>query len=194
MKLVVQMLITLTVIGVISGALLSEVNSWAAPKIEANRKAETERAIFIVQSDATKYKKIENIDFELYEVFDNNNNSLGYALPYEGNGFQGKIRLIVGIKKDLQNMIGLEVLEQVETPGLGTKVTESSFTNQFRDLLVNNDIALIKGVEPTNPNEIQAVTGATISSKAVVRIINEGIKKLKSFDSSQSGNSIEDKQ
>lgn len=194
MKLVIHMLAALTVIGVISGALLSEVNSWAAPKIEANRKAETEKAIFIVQSEATQYKKIENTDLELYEVFDSKNNSLGYALPYEGNGFQGKIRLIVGINKDLKNMVGLKVLEQVETPGLGTKVTESAFTNQFNDLLVDPEIAWVKGIQPSNPNEIQAITGATISSKAVVRIINEGIQKLEDFNSTLSKKVEEDKQ
>ena len=118
-------------------------------KLRLIRKAETERAIFVVQADANKYKKIENIDFELYEVFNDNNNSLGYALPYEGNGFQGKIRLIVGINKDLTNLYGLEVLEQVETPGLGTKVTETSFTNQFKNLLVTPEIISVKGVTTT---------------------------------------------
>ena len=183
MKLVIHMLVTLTIIGVVSGALLSEINSWAAPKIEANRKAETERAIFVVQSDATKYEKVESVDFELYEVFDDNKNSLGYALPYEGNGFQGKIRLIVGVDKDLTNILGLEVLEQVETPGLGTKVTETPFTDQFINLLVKPQIDWVKGVEPSNPNEIQAITGATISSKAIVNIINNGVQRLRENES-----------
>jgi electron transport complex protein RnfG len=179
MKLVIHMLLTLTIIGVISGGVLSGINSWAEPKIIANRKAETERAIFVVQNEATNYKKVENVNFELYEVFDDSSNSLGYALPYEGNGFQGKIRLIVGINKEADKVLGLEVLEQVETPGLGTKVTETPFTNQFKDLVVTPEIKSVKGVEAQNPNEVQAITGATISSKAIVRIVNEGIKKLK---------------
>ena len=75
--------------------------------------------------------------------------------------------------------MGLEVLEQVETPGLGTKVTEEPFTSQFVNLNVNPEITWVKGIKPQNPNEIQAITGATISSKAIVRIINEGVKKLR---------------
>lgn len=180
MKLVIHMLATLTLIGVVSGALLSSLNGWAAPKIEANRKAETERAIFVVQKEATKYEKIESVDFELYEVFDDSSNSLGYAMPYEGNGFQGKIRLIVGLNKNLKNILGLEVLEQVETPGLGTKVVEKPFTDQFIQLILEPEVTWVKGVEPSNPNEIQAITGATISSKAIVDIINAGVKRLKS--------------
>ena len=182
MKLVIHMLVTLTIIGVISGGVLSEINSWAEPKIIANRKAETERAIFVVQNEATNYKKIEDLKFELYEVFDDSSNSLGYALPIEGNGFQGKIRLIVGVNKDFSSLYGLEVLEQVETPGLGTKVTETPFTDQFRNLIVTPEIKSVKGVKPQNPNEVQAITGATISSKAVIRIINEGIKRLKQIE------------
>ena len=182
MKLVIHMLATLTLIGIISGALLSELNGWAAPKIEANRKAETERAIFVVQSDATNYEKVENVEFELYEVFDDKKKSLGFAMPYEGNGFQGNIRLIVGIDRELTNLLGLEVLEQVETPGLGTKVTEEPFTKQFVNIKVEPEISWVKGIEPSNSNEIQAITGATISSKAIVRIINEGVKKLRSAD------------
>ena len=179
MKLVIHMLVTLTIIGIISGALLSGINGWAAPKIEANRKAETERAIFVVQSEATQYEKVD-ADFELYEVFDDNQNSLGFALPYEGNGFQGNIRLIVGVNKELTNILGLEVLEQVETPGLGTKIVEKPFTDQFINILVQPQIDWVKGAEPSNPNEIQAITGATISSKAIVNIINAGIARLNS--------------
>lgn len=179
MKLVIHMLVTLTIIGVISGGVLSGINSWAEPKIIANRKAETERAIFIVQKEATNYKKVEGVKFELYEVFDDSSKSLGYALPYEGNGFQGKVRLIVGVNKVVDKLVGLKVLEQVETPGLGTKVTEAPFTDQFKNLSAVPEIKPVKGVEPQNPNEVQAITGATISSKAIVRIVNEGIQKLK---------------
>ncbi len=181
MNTVVKMIITLSVIGIISGAFLSQIAGWAAPKIEMHRKADTEKAIFLVQPDAVSYKTVSETGFECYEVFSDSAkmNSVGYALPYEGNGFQGKIRLMVGIDKGLNNMTGLQVLEQVETPGLGTKVTEEDFTKQFVNLSTSPQIDWVKGEQPDSPNEIQAVTGATISSKAVVFIINDGIKKLR---------------
>ena len=184
MKLILHMLVTLTIIGIISGGLLSEVSEWAAPKIEAHRKAETERAIFLVQPDAKSQKKIETVDFEVYRVFDENNDPIGYALPYEGNGFQGKIRLMVGIKNNLKELVGMQVLEQTETPGLGTKVTEDPFTNQFVKLIAEPDVAWVKGAPPTNSNEIQTITGATISSKAIVNIVNGGLQKLREVEES----------
>ncbi|WKZ68893.1 MAG: FMN-binding protein [Melioribacteraceae bacterium] len=182
MKTVIKMLITLSLIGVVSGGLLSEISKWAEPKIEMHRKAATEQAIFLVQPDAKSYNKIENLDFELYEVLDENNNRIGFALPYEGNGFQGKIRLMFGIKSDLKELVGLEVLEQVETPGLGTKITEEPFTSQFVNLIAEPKIEWVKGVAPSSDNEIQAITGATISSKALVEIINAGLTKLRSVE------------
>lgn len=182
MKTVTRMLITLSIIGVVSGALLSQISGWAAPKIEMHRKAATEKAIYLVQPEAKNYQKVESVDFELYKVFDENENTIGYALPYEGNGFQGVIRLMVGVKADLNQLVGLEVLEQVETPGLGTKIVEDDFTGMFEELSAEPKVNWVKGAAPDDPNEIQAITGATISSVAVVDIINKGLEKLRSAE------------
>jgi electron transport complex protein RnfG len=179
MNKVMQMLLVLTGIGIIAGGLLAMVDGWADPLIAANKKAETEAAIFRVQSEGKSYEALANAEFEVYKVKNENAEELGYALVYEGNGFQGKIRLICGLSKDLEKILALEILEQVETPGLGTKVTETPFTDQFKQLKTSPNINWVKGVPPSEPNEIQAITGATISSKAVVTIINSGIEKMK---------------
>lgn len=179
MKNVIQMLIVLTTIGIISGVSLSEIAMWANPKIAINRAKETEQAIYRVQPNAKSFKKVEEIDLELYQVFDANNSPIGYAFPYEGNGFQGKIRLIVGLNDSLTIISRVEILEQVETPGLGTKITEEPFLNQFANLITSPQIDWIKGTPPAKPNQIQTITAATISSKAVVDILNNGITKLR---------------
>jgi electron transport complex protein RnfG len=182
MNTIIKMLITLSIIGIISGAFLSQIAGWAAPKIEMHRKAATEEAIFLVQPDAKKYEKL-NTDFECYQVFDDSSNSIGYALPYEGNGFQGKIRLMVGVTDDMNNLTGMQVLEQLETPGLGTLIIEEPFTKQFQGLLASPQVDWVKGVPPSKDNEIQTITGATISAKAVVFIINDGLSRLRDAQS-----------
>ncbi|MBX2974797.1 MAG: FMN-binding protein [Ignavibacteriaceae bacterium] len=174
-----KMLITLGFIGIVAGGSLSFVNNWATPLIAANQKAETERAIFLVQPEAKSYERIDNLPFEAYKVFDENKTFVGYSLPYEGNGFQGKIRLMVGLSTDLNNIIAMEVLDQIETPGLGTKILEEPFKDQFKNLNSSSPIEWVKGSPPSKDNEIQAITGATISSKAIVAIINNGIEGLK---------------
>lgn len=179
MKPIVHIIATLTIIGIIAGGSLSLVNNWAAPKIAINQKAETERAIFLVHLDGKRYEAIKNAGFEAYKVFDESDSSLGYSLVYSGNGFQGKIKLMIGLSDDLSKLTSIEVLEQSETPGLGTKILEPPYEDQYNDLIPGTAIKLVKGVEPSSPNEVQAITGATISSRAVVTIVNEGISKLR---------------
>ncbi|MBZ0198958.1 MAG: FMN-binding protein [Ignavibacteriaceae bacterium] len=179
MNTVVKMILTLSSIGVISGGLLSRVNNWASPLIAANLKAQTEEAIFNVQPAAKTYELVKASGVEVYKVFGDDKIPLGYSLVYSGNGFQGKIRLMVGLSPDLEKITALEILEQIETPGLGTKVTEDHFRNQFKKLETSPMIILVKGVEPSKPNEIQAITGATISSKSVVAIVDDGISIMR---------------
>jgi len=178
MKNVIHMILTLSIIGVIAGGLLAGVSEWATPLIEANKKAETEKAIFVVQPEGKSYEKL-SADFEVYKVFDEAKNALGYSLVYEGNGFQGKIRLMVGLTDDLSKITSMEVLEQSETPGLGTKVTEDPYKGQYKNLVTSPQIEWVKGTPPSKPNEIQAITGATISSKSVVAIVNAGIVRMR---------------
>ena len=104
MNKVVQMLLVLTGIGIISGGLLAMVDGWADPLIAANKKAETEAAIFRVQSEGKSYEALNNAGFEVYKVKNEKAEEVGYALVYEGNGFQGKIRLICGLSADLEKI------------------------------------------------------------------------------------------
>jgi len=181
MKKIVHIILTLTIIGIITGAILARVDNWSKPLIDANQKAETERAIFLVNPSGKSYEEIKNIDCEVYKVFDSNNNFIAYSFVYNGNGFQGNIKMMIGVKPDLNNITAIEILEQSETPGLGTKVTEEPYKNQFKDLVTIPEIIWVKGKAPSEPNQIQAITGATISSKSVVAIVNNGIAKLRNL-------------
>ena len=149
---------------------------------QLNQKAETERAIYLVHLDGKRYEEIKNAGFEVYKVFNQADSSVGYSLVYSGNGFQGKIKLMIGLTEDLNKITSIEVLEQSETPGLGTKILEPPYKDQYKGLTPTPAIKLVKGVEPSNPNEVQSITGATISSRAVVAIVNEGIAKLRAVE------------
>ncbi len=175
MKTIISMLLTLSLIGIVAGGGLAKVSAWADPLIAANKKAETERAIFLVNPAGKSYETVPNLKFTIYSVFDEAKQQIGYSLPWEGNGFQGKIGVMIGLSTDLSTITSIEILEQTETPGLGTKVTEDPFRKQFDKLVADPDVAWVKGAPPTKPNEIQTITGATISSKAIVAIVNDGL-------------------
>jgi len=178
-KKAIHIISVLTVVGLISGASLVCVYRYAKPLIAENQRKETRDAIFKVFPEAHAYEKIEKVDEEIFLVKDEKANKLGYAFIAEGNGYQGKIKLMAGIKSDLISLSGIEILESQETPGLGQEITGAPFKKQFIDLKTLPLISYIKGKKPDKENEIQAITGATISSKSVVAILNEKINKIR---------------
>ncbi len=179
MKQVLVMVLTLGTVAIISGGILSRVNAWAQSLITANLDATTEQAVFMVQPAGERYEKVEGVDFTVYRVFDSDDRFVGYAMVYEGTGYQGTIRLMAGLNEDLSQIVAIEVLEDSETPGLGALINEEKFKDQFKGLVTSPAITWVKGAAPSMPNEVQAITGATISSRAVVDIINEGVAELR---------------
>ena len=82
------------------------------------------------------------------------------------------------VDEGVSELLGIEVIESSETPGLGAKINEDSFKGQFRGLGILAPIQYTKG-DVVAKNQIKAITGATISSKAVVNIINKRIDELR---------------
>ena len=94
----------------------------------------------------------------------------GYVLISTGPGLWGKIVATVGIGADLQTLTGLEFIEQQETPGLGARISEPWFISQFAGK--RGPFRTVPEGEQAGEQEFQAVTGATITSNAVLRIVN----------------------
>ena len=179
MRNTVRIISVLTVVGLISGAALAFMYNYASPLIAKNQKNEMEKAIFKLFPDAKKYDKIAMGENIVFKVTGKDGKTLGYAFIAEGNGYQGPIKIMAGIKPDLATLEGIEILESQETPGLGQEITGDDFRAQFDGLKTSPEITYVKNKKPESPNEIQAITGATISSKAVCAILNEQIKTIK---------------
>lgn len=178
-KLTLKMLAALTMVGLFSGGSLSLVYRATMPAIERHRLEDLKKAIFLVLPGAAEYKEESKDKKTLYEGFDEQGNSVGYAFKCSGNGFQGKIEMMVGVDKTFSNLKGMVVLYQIETPGLGNKIAFDDFQDQFKGLSALPEIEYIKNVKPQKPNQIQAITAATISSVAVVKIINRSLPEIK---------------
>ncbi len=113
-------------------------------------------------------------DNTLYAGYGKANRFIGYAIPGEGPGFQDTIKLLYGYLPDQRRIVGMAILDSRETPGLGDKIyKDAEFVANFDHLSVDPQIVTMKKGTKSAPNEIDAITGATISSKAVVRIINQ---------------------
>lgn len=106
----------------------------------------------------------------------------GYCINLQPSGYIGKINMIVGINPDL-SFSGIKIISMSETPGLGAKTGEEAFYGQFSKGKKGN-LSVVKNSSSPAENEINAVSGATISSKAVtdgancaLEIATEIIKK-----------------
>ncbi len=175
---VLKMLVVLTTIGLVSGGSLAGVYKASAPLIEKHRLEELKKSIFDVLPEAKSYKELEKDGLKVYQGLDENDNSVGIAFEAGGNGYQGKIDIMVGIDNQFEKLKGMKVLYHIETPGLGNKIEFDDFRNQFKGLSVRPQIEYVKNKKPQKPNEIQAITAATISSVAIVKMLNKEIKKI----------------
>jgi electron transport complex protein RnfG len=176
-----KMIIVLTAVGVISGGTLAMVYKGAEPKIEQQRIKTLKAAIFTVLPQAKSYRTEKKDGLVLYRGFDAKGNPVGIAFKVEGPGFQATVKLMIGLDNRLEKLLGMQVLESVETPGLGGKITTKKFRYQFKGLAIKPRITYVKNrnpATPKKPGQIDAISGATISSKAVVDMINKGIVKV----------------
>jgi electron transport complex protein RnfG len=101
---------------------------------------------------------------------------IGVAVTGEEPGFQELMSLMIGFEPDSGTLLGFRVLDQKETPGLGDKIEkDSTFVAQFGGRVA--PLRGIKGRPGADRAEVQTITGATISSRAVIRIINNALAK-----------------
>lgn len=179
------------------GAALAGIQLTLAPKIEANKLNETLERVPELIFGAGKPPgtaadsgplEIQPRTFEAgtgalkktYSVFEarTDGQTDGWVAKASGQGYADKIELLVGVDAAARNITGLFILDQKETPGLGNKIMEPVWRNQFIWKSTSRPLTAVK-TKPSADNEIQAITGATISSKSVCDIVNQTLTNLR---------------
>ena len=181
MSKTVQMVLVLAVIGLACGGSLGAMHLWTRVRIEANIKAEFEDKVGNLFPEASIEERQLPDETKLYTAKGADGQVVGYAFVAEGMGYQDVITLVVGVTPDLTKMVGLEVMSTKETPGLGKRIEEPEFRGQFADdpkRDISGPLKLVKG-EASAADEVSAVTGATVSSTAVVDILNKRIAEIR---------------
>jgi H+/Na+-translocating ferredoxin:NAD+ oxidoreductase subunit G len=189
-----KLILALGIAGLFSGIILVGTYVYTAPIIKANKEAAMQKAIFKVLPGCTSYtililkdgkliekvaeadnkKEVDKDELLIYAGYNENKALIGFAIPGSEPGFQDIIGAIFGYDGARKVIIGFEVLESKETPGLGDKIfKDAEFQTNFTALVVAPEIISVKNGQKQNPNEVEAITGATISSKAVVRLLNK---------------------
>jgi len=170
--------LTIALFAAISGLLLSLVNGYTAPLIKQQKITQELQSQKEVLPAATTFKEINVNGFGYLEGKDQNNNNVGYVIKALGNGYSSTIQTIVGLDNDFK-IIGMKIISQQETPGLGTRVTEIKKDDKkpwFQKQFLNKTLGRLNLTKENG--DIVAITGATISSKAVVNSVRIKIKNL----------------
>jgi electron transport complex protein RnfG len=188
---------TLAAAGGMAGLAIVFVFQWAQPRIEAHRAAVLRAAIQEVLGGPESYRTIWVRDGTLtaelpagvdstaldrvYLGRDAEGTPVGFAIAGALPGYQDFIRLLFGYDAEEGRVIGMKVLESKETPGLGDKIEKDTvWLAEF-----DGAVPLLVGVKPEratgDEHEVDMISGATISSRTVINIINQRLEELQSL-------------
>jgi Na+-transporting NADH:ubiquinone oxidoreductase subunit C len=119
----------------------------------------------------------------VYRGLDKEGEPVGFAFPISGDGFWGRINGLLALDPDLDTIRGIVFTSHNETPGLGARIEEPWFRDQFRGIKLSNaptdgTYVRISSGDASGANTVDAITGATMTSNAVQRIVNTDIQKI----------------
>lgn len=189
--------IFMLIVSAVFTSLLAGADMLFKPKIQEN-KLLAERTAILYVFDIDQSGNAEDIlkrfdenvkqttinDVELYEYTSADGVPIAYAVPFTGPGLWGSISGYMGVSSDLSEITGLVFTDQSETPGLGGRIDELAYREQFRGLKITPGTTLAYGEQ--DGGQIDAITGATLTSNSVMRILNgllqDTISKLEVAD------------
>ena len=189
------MILTMGIIGLLCAILIVVTYRTTFATIEDNKARYLEQAVFEVLPDTREkitftvegdelrpLQPGEKAEVEYYAGYNDKHQLTGVAVPTEGQGFQDTLSILYGWSPKCHCIVGMKVLESRETPGLGDRIeTDPDFRANFDALSVAlnsdktaiaNPITLVKHGKKTHPWEIDAISGATISSRAVADMLH----------------------
>jgi electron transport complex, RnfABCDGE type, G subunit len=182
--IIVTGLILLLIAGV-AGAALGFVNAITKGPIAEQNKIAEDQAKMTAFPGAKEFTPMDTSEWESLlsgdekeivksvDMAKDSGNVLGYVIKVAPQGYGGPVETIVGITKD-GKLTGINIVNHSETPGLGAKAQDPKWQAQFKGKTADMQLKLVK-VPPSSANEIEALTGATITSTAVTNGVQTAI-------------------
>ena len=171
------------------GLLIAMANATWSPRIEQNKidklnvlcgslltEAESFEPAGDAEIESVRGKKLKS---NIYKALSKTGGCVGWVFNASGPGFADKIELVVAVDKDFERITGFDCLLSNETPGFGDQIKLPCWRSQFAGAPAE-ELQLVKtGDIKKIDSEIVAITGATVSSEAVVEIINNSLGQVK---------------
>lgn len=169
-----KLILTLALLGFISALSLAFVYEWTTPMIEEHQEVAKKEAILQVLPESDGYQEVEKDGLTFYE----GNKDGEIAMITKGGGFQGEIELMLGFNPTENKIYAIKVLNHSETPGLGAFITGEKYESNFINKPYGDYKVVKRPVD--NPYEVEAISGATISSVKVTDIVEKALEQIKS--------------
>ncbi|MGE4445184.1 MAG: RnfABCDGE type electron transport complex subunit G [Synergistaceae bacterium] len=177
MAKILKLSAVLFIITAVTGLILGGVYTMTLDPIRSAKEKEKMAAFAETLPEATDFEKMDHPqDHSIIKEVNKgsvNGETVGYNLTVTPKGYGGLIEMVVGID-DEGKLIDIKILSHAETPGLGAKAAEPAFSDQFEQK--NVDSLVITKNKPAAENEIQAISGATITSSAVADGVNTALE------------------
>jgi Na+-transporting NADH:ubiquinone oxidoreductase subunit C len=184
MKDKILMIVFVLVLGSILTAALVAVNYVTTPVIEKNEEIATKSSILRALNIRFDQQNVEETFADNVEVKQQNGTTYyltkeeDIAFPYAGSGLWGPIEGIIAIQPDFERLKGITIIRQEETPGLGSRITEADYLAQFEGKRFTEGLEMVQPGRSSGDNEIDSITGATMTSDAFISIINENLREV----------------
>jgi len=172
------------------GLLIAVTDAALSPKIEENKATKLNQLTMDLLREARRFVALDaEIEVKLaggkkekvkvYKAMSEAGECVGWSFNASGQGFADKIELVVAVDKNFEKIAGFNVLVSNETPGFGDRIKSSYYRSQFVEAPAEK-LQLVKTGDPKKiDSEIVSITGATVSSEAVIGIINTFLIQIK---------------
>ena len=165
------------VLALFFGLGLAYVQATLTPRIDANKLNDALAQIPQLVPGAVKGEQVEIAGARVFKALDASGAPVGWVVPASGQGFADVISVLIGVDANAERIAGLYVLDQKETPGLGDFIT-GKWREQFSGKPADGSLTVVKR-KAAAPVEVEAITGATISSDSVTGIINKRLVEFR---------------
>ena len=173
---IIRVGLILFAITAVAALILAGVNKVTAPVIEEQRAQKKQEAMQKVLPEASEFKKLECEIPEGLCVTEIYESDAGFVVMASPKGYGGEISMVVGVDKNL-TVTGISIISQSETAGLGAKCVDEEWQKQFVGKTENVEVTK----NGANGNQIDAISSATITSKAVTKGVNDSISAVKTI-------------
>jgi len=173
------------ILGTILTTALVIANDFTAPIIEKNQELKLKSSVLDAFGIDYSKNDLEETFSQNIQILKKNKlafyiyQNKGVAFEFSGKGLWGPIRGILALQPELERIKGIKIIHQEETPGLGGRIGEEEYLNKFENKKLIPSIKILSPDKVNKDNEVDAITGATLSCNAFEQILNNEYQKYK---------------